>query len=129
VRSGPPLGPMAVPGLRVLLNLNEYFVHHEDVRRANGMGPRTDRPDLQDALWSITRRGASLQLRKAKVGVELQRTGGDKVRGRKGSPVCTITGEPGEIALYLNGRRGVAQVSLTGAPKAIAVVEAADLGI
>jgi hypothetical protein len=26
------------------VNLNEYFVHHEDVRRANGLGPRVDGP-------------------------------------------------------------------------------------
>ena len=36
-----------------LFNLNEYVVHHEDVRRANGLGPRTDRPDLDAALWGL----------------------------------------------------------------------------
>ncbi len=50
VGSGPPpllphrLGP-EIP------NLNEFFVHHEDVRRANGRGPRTNGPDLDPALW------------------------------------------------------------------------------
>jgi uncharacterized protein (TIGR03085 family) len=129
VRSGPPIGPMAVPGLRTLTNLNEYYVHHEDVRRANGLGPRTDRPELQDALWSLTRRGARLQLRKVRAGVELERAGGEVVRGRKGQLVCRITGEPGEIALYLNGRRGPAEVQITGDPEAIAAVERADLGL
>ncbi len=37
VRTGPPLGPFAVPGLRTQINLIEYVVHHEDVRRANGL--------------------------------------------------------------------------------------------
>jgi uncharacterized protein (TIGR03085 family) len=129
VRSGPPIGPMAVPGLRTLTNLNEYFVHHEDVRRANGLGPRTDRPDLQDALWSQTRLGARLQLRKVRAGVELQRAGGEVVRGHSGQPVCRISGDPGEIALYLNGRRGPAQVELSGDPDAIAALQRAELGI
>jgi uncharacterized protein (TIGR03085 family) len=120
---------MAVPGLRTLTNLNEYFVHHEDVRRANGLGPRTDRPDLQDALWSQTRLGARLQLRKVRAGVELQRAGGEVVRGHSGQPVCRISGDPGEIALYLNGRRGPAQVELSGDPDAIAALQRAELGI
>src|SRR6266545_2372502 len=51
VRKGAPLFPWRVPGLRTMLNLNEYVVHHEDVRRANGLTPRTDRPDLEAALW------------------------------------------------------------------------------
>src|SRR3712207_3471288 len=42
VRTGPPPGPFAVPGLREQINLVEYAVHHEDVRRANDMEPRTD---------------------------------------------------------------------------------------
>ena len=42
-----------MPGLRKLLNLNEYVVHHEDARRANGLGPRADRTDLQDTIWSL----------------------------------------------------------------------------
>ena len=55
LRSGPPAVPWRVPGLRPLLNINEWFVHHEDVRRANGEGPRADRPDLDDALWPNVR--------------------------------------------------------------------------
>jgi uncharacterized protein (TIGR03085 family) len=130
VRSGPPLGPMAVPGLRVLLNLNEYFVHHEDVRRANGRGPRTDRPDLDDALWTMTRRGAALQLRKVRgAGVELVRPGHPPVVAKRGTPVARLIGEPGEIVLFLNGRRGVAEIERSGDPSAIAILEAADLGI
>ena len=47
-----PLVPWRVPVLRPLLNFNEWFVHHEDVRRPDGEGPRTDRPDLDEALWA-----------------------------------------------------------------------------
>jgi hypothetical protein len=34
-----------------MFNGFEYFIHHEDARRANGMGPRMDRPDLDELSW------------------------------------------------------------------------------
>ena len=53
LRGGPPLVPWRLPGLRRMLNENEWFIHHEDVRRANGRPPRTDRTDLDAAEWAI----------------------------------------------------------------------------
>ena len=35
IRSGPPIGFFRIGWVRALANLNEFFVHHEDVRRAN----------------------------------------------------------------------------------------------
>lgn len=40
IRAGPPPGFFRIGWVRRVPNLNEYFVHHEDVRRANGRGPR-----------------------------------------------------------------------------------------
>jgi uncharacterized protein (TIGR03085 family) len=130
VRNGPPIGPFAVPGLRSLINLNEYVVHHEDVRRANGMGPRTDRDDLDDAIWSMLRRGAGLQLRKVRkeIAVTLQRTGGDATTVGKG-PSVVLAGGPVDLLLYLMGRKGAAQVELTGDPAAVTLLREASLGI
>ena len=130
VRNGPPLGPFAVPGLRTLINLNEYVVHHEDVRRANGLGPRADRPDLQDALWGLLRRGAALQLRSVRKQVTVRLAPPDREAVTVGSgPEVVVTGEPVELVLYLMGRKGVAQVELSGDPSAVATLEAAKLGI
>src|SRR5690606_5070843 len=120
-----------------LLNLNEYVVHHEDVRRANGMGPRTDRPDLDGEVWSMLRRGAKLMTRKVKgAGLVLRRAdariSSDEIVTRKtaeGQPTATLTGEPVELLLYLFGRRGAAQVELTGPPEAVAAVEQAAFGV
>lgn len=129
VRNGPPLGPFAVPGLRTLINLNEYVTHHEDVRRANGLGPRTDRPDLQDVLWGQLRHGARLMLRKLKgAQVRLVRPDGQEHVIGKG-PEVTIAGEPLEIVLYLQGRREAAEVEISGHPSAQEALETADLGI
>ena len=133
VRNGPPPGPFAVPGLRTVLNLNEYVVHHEDVRRANGSGPRTDRPDLQRALWRLLRRGAGLQVRKVRkqVSVRIRRSDGlDGADITVGSgPEAILSGEPLELVLFLNGRKGAAQVSFGGDPDAVRVLESAELGI
>ncbi|MCU1483788.1 MAG: uncharacterized protein JWN67_534 [Actinomycetia bacterium] len=126
----PALFPWRVPKLRDLVNLNEYVVHHEDVRRANAMGPRTDRPDLQDAMWKVVTGSARLATRKlGPVGLELARPGGERRVARKGEPSATLTGEPVELALYLGGRKANAVVELTGAPEAVAAVETAPFGV
>ncbi len=129
VRNGPPLGPMAVPGLRTLLNLHEYVVHHEDVRRANDLVPRTDRPDLQDAVWGLLRRQARLLLRRVPdATVRLERDGGGAVAVGSG-PEVVVAGEPVELLLYLFGRRGAAQVQITGDATAREALAQAKLGI
>lgn len=129
VRNGPPIGPFAVPGLRTLINLQEYVVHHEDVRRANGLGPRTDRPDLQDALWGLLRNGARFLLRKVKgAKVRLQRPDGGSVTVGHG-PEVVVTGEPVDLVLYLFGREGVAQVEISGDPDAQRALADAPKGV
>ena len=130
IRSGPPPVPWRVPKLRELLNLQEYFVHHEDVRRANGLDRRVDNDEVEEALWRNLRRGARLMVRKVRdVGVELQRPGYEPFTARKGSPVVRVVGEPGEIVLRLLGRTPAAQVELRGDAAAVAAFERAELGI
>ncbi|MDQ2650748.1 MAG: TIGR03085 family metal-binding protein [Actinomycetota bacterium] len=131
VRDGPPLlGPFAVPGLRTFVNLSEYAIHHEDVRRANGMAPRQDRGDLQEGLWKVLRRGARLQLRNVEgATVHVARPGGESVTVGKAGPAVTVTGDPLELALYLAGRRDVAHVELTGDQQAIDALATAKLGV
>ena len=130
IRSGPPLFPWRIPKLRTLLNLNEYFIHHEDVRRANGRARRTDRPDLDDALWAMLRRGTKFTTRSLKGGgLTLQRTSGEQIEVHKGDPVATIVGEPSEILLYLSGRRTAAIVEILGPPEAVDRVVNAKLGL
>ena len=131
VRSGPPPGPFRLRRLRTVVNLNEFYVHHEDVRRANGGRPRPDRPDLQDALWSVLGKSARLQLHRLKgVGVDYIRSdSGERINARKGEPLARLVGLPGELALLLSGRREAAQVEVQGDAEAVATFEAAKLGI
>jgi uncharacterized protein (TIGR03085 family) len=136
VRTGPPAVPWRIPKVRTLLNLNEYVVHHEDVRRANGRPPRTDRPDLDEAIWGMLRRGAKVLTRRVDAPLVLQRGPENREDGedgeivaRKGTAPAVLRGEPVELLLYLMGRRGAAQVELSGPPAAIDAVEAAQFGI
>src|SRR5438552_11118594 len=88
IRGGPPrLSVFAIPGMDERLNMVEYFVHHEDVRRgADGWQPREIGTGLADALW-LRLRGARLVLRKAPVGIELVRD--DRPAGAGDQPVRT----------------------------------------
>lgn len=131
LRGGPPLVPWRLPGLRELLNLNEWFVHHEDVRRAGaGAAEPRDRPDLDAALWTMLRRGSRMMLRKVKgTGVALEAPGFGELPARGDGPSVRLVGGPQELMLYLNGRRSVAAVDVSGPEEALAALDAADLGV
>jgi uncharacterized protein (TIGR03085 family) len=131
LRSGPPPGLFRVPWIRKVANLNEFFVHHEDVRRANGMGPRANPAALDEALWHNVKSGAFLLTRRVRgPGLQLARAGTATTHKAKGGdPVVTMTGAPGELLLYLFGRREVAEVELSGPPDAVETVRRATFGI
>ena len=117
--------------MRRLANLNEYFVHHEDVRRANGTGPRPMAVDLNRALWrNVTRTPWFLSRRLRGVGLELEWAGTtERARARRGAPVARLIGQPGELLLYLFGRQRVAQVDIEGDPAAVAAVRETAFGM
>jgi uncharacterized protein (TIGR03085 family) len=130
LRGGPPLVPWRLPVLRPLLNGNEWFVHHEDVRRANGEGPRLDRPDLDEFAWTTVRRTSRLMLRKVEgAGVALAAPDFGEVPARGPGPSARVTGGPQELALFLSGRRSAARVEVTGPDEAVAALAAANLGV
>jgi uncharacterized protein (TIGR03085 family) len=122
IRSGPPASSVfRIPGLDERLNLVEYFVHHEDVRRAgDGWQPRDLAPGLTEALWQRLR-GARFVLRKAPVGIELVRddrpaSPGQRVRitAKARTPVVTVTVSPAELTLWALGRTTAARVRFDG---------------
>jgi uncharacterized protein (TIGR03085 family) len=73
-RSGPPrLSPFAIGGFDAAANTVEYFVHHEDVRRAaEGWTERELPAGLSDALWKRLK-GSRLFLRSAPTGIVFAR--------------------------------------------------------
>ncbi|MEO5878166.1 MAG: TIGR03085 family metal-binding protein [Streptosporangiaceae bacterium] len=120
IRNGPPkYSPLALPGVEEKVNLIEYFVHHEDVRRARpDWEPRTLTPALEDLLWQ--RLGAArLMLRKLAVGVSLVAPDGRRRTVTKGSGSVSVHGPASELALWVAGRTDVARVRLEGEPAAV----------
>jgi uncharacterized protein (TIGR03085 family) len=130
-RSGPPPGFFRIGWVRRVPNLNEFFVHHEDVRRANGHGPRASDHAMDEALWHNVARAAWFLARRLRgAGLELQWAGTDHtVRARRGEPAARITGHPGELLLYLFGRQGAAHVQVSGPDAAVDAVERARFGM
>ncbi len=131
IRSGPPmLSVMALPGMDERVNTVEFFVHHEDVRRAaDGWEPRALASGESDMLWGRLRM-ARFMLRKAPVGVELARddigpaadnTNGASYRitARNATPAVTVIGSPAELTLWVMGRRAAARVRMDGIQAAV----------
>ncbi len=130
VRNGPPLlSIFAIPGVERLANTMEFFIHHEDLRRANGLEPRDLDPDLEDQLWTIIRRMAKLFLRKAPCGVRLATPDGRSMVARDDETMVTVNGEVGELALFIYGRQDAAEVTLEGPSDAVSALREADFGI
>ena len=121
VRTGPPrFSPFQLKQLDEASNIIEFYVHGEDVRRAQpDWTPRELDPVFQDALWSRLERTARLTGRGTPTGLVLRRPDGRTAVANRGTPVVTATGEPSELLLFLYGRRTAAQVDLAGEEEAI----------
>jgi uncharacterized protein (TIGR03085 family) len=132
IRSGPPPGFFRIGWVRSFPNLNEFFVHHEDLRRANSRGPRDSlTPALEAALWRNVRQGSHYLGRRLRdVGLEITWAGTDeRMTVRDGEPTAQLSGPPGELLLYLFGRQAAARVEVTGPAKAVATVRDTHFGM
>ena len=118
-----------------LVNLNEFFVHHEDVRRGGGdttPRPAADIAEVEEALCGASlRRGAALSARKVRgAGLDLARPDGAGRLGQEGDTDRHLhAAGPGRSPSSSSGRRAAAQVELDGPPDAVAAVEGASFGI
>ncbi len=131
IRSGPPVGFFRIGWVRSFPNLNEFFVHHEDVRRANAMVPRTLTPELEAALWRNVRRGTRYLGRRLRyAGLEIEWVGTtERLTVRPGEPMARLSGRPGELLLYVFGRQDAAQVEIIGSAEAVAAVQRTQFGM
>ncbi|QOV38980.1 TIGR03085 family protein [Streptomyces ferrugineus] len=132
IRTGPPrFSPFQLKQIDEASNTIEFYVHTEDVRRAQpDWTPRELDPVFQDALWSRLERSARLMGRGAPTGLVLRRPDGQTAVAHKGTPVVTVTGEPSELLLFSYGRQSAAKVELDGDEDAIAKLhETKQLGI
>ncbi|MEV4330535.1 TIGR03085 family metal-binding protein [Streptomyces sp. NPDC049597] len=131
IRTGPPrMSPYAIKPVDEAANTIEFFVHAEDVRRAQpDWAPRDLDKVFENVLWSRLEKGARLLGRRSPVGLVLRRPDGQTAVAHRGTPVVTVTGEPGELTLFAFGRQDATRVDLEGDKDAIARVREAQLGV
>ncbi len=134
VRSGPPLwSPTALPPVDRVVNTLEYFVHHEDIRRAApGWRPRelTDR-EQRTLFKTLSVAGKGL-VRPAGVPVEIRWTDGVRQRTAvlaKGTDPVVVTGAPAELAMLLFGREQYTGLTFEGPRDRVRRLTAGRLGL
>ena len=132
LRHGPPLwSPYAVPKLDATLNTLEYFVHHEDIRRAQAdWTARTLDGDAEKLLWTMVRTAGKGLTRNAPVGVVVENAvTGSRATLKGGSPSVTVRGLPSEVVLFVFGRKAQSDVELVGDAADVERLRAASLGV
>jgi uncharacterized protein (TIGR03085 family) len=128
LRQGPPKWMRAGPLAKA--NVGENWIHHEDVRRANGQGPRPRDPAISEILWGSLALAAVLARRKLEgAGLVLKAADGRERTVKAGEALVTVRGQPDELALWMAGRQEAAVVELEGDPAAVAIVLATKLSI
>jgi uncharacterized protein (TIGR03085 family) len=126
VRRGPPY-PMRLVDEQI--NTVEYFVHHEDVRRAIGDVPvRQLEPGMQEVLWRRLRVMVRLTSRKVPVGLVYEWPGQGSVTARRGDPEVTVSGLPSELTLFAFGRGGASSAELSGDEASVDRLQRTPLG-
>lgn len=126
----PGLTPYAVKPIEVLGNTLEYFVHHEDLRRAQpAWKPRELAKADEDVIWRALKLGGRMLARDVDVPLRVGRAdAAGTVTLQKGPDALTIVGKPSELVLFLFGRNQVRDLTFDGPAESIAAVRGADLG-
>lgn len=127
IAAGPPLlSPFKL--LDPLVNLNEMFIHHEDVRRAQpGWQPRTLDAGTVKALTRSLPVMARLTMAKVPARVALRTPEGKTLVTAGRGPAVTVTGAPEELLLFAVGREG--RVTFDGDDDAVLAVRQARRGL
>jgi uncharacterized protein (TIGR03085 family) len=129
VRNGPPWWSLhSLPWLRNKINAMEFFIHHEDVRRAQpGWEPRRADSRRAALLWSLLR-AAWVLYRNSPVGVILRLPDGSERTVRRGERSVTVVGPAEELALHAYGR-DEAIVEIQGEQADVSTMQASRRGL
>jgi uncharacterized protein (TIGR03085 family) len=127
----PGLTPYAIKRLEKLLNTLEYFVHHEDLRRAqDDWEPRELDAADQQQLWNAVKGAGRLSARKAGVPVRIARSDvpDQSATLRRGEDPVTVTGLPSELVLFFFGREQTRGLRFDGPPESVQSLQRAKKG-
>lgn len=132
VRSGPPIwSPTRITAIDQLANTVEFFVHLEDVRRAQPTwAPRELDTDLIDALSGVLTKMAKRLVSKSPVGIVLEPDDGrDPIVAKQAEPSVTVRGPIGELVMFVYGRQAHSRVQLFGDDASVAAANDASFGL
>ncbi|WP_433078814.1 TIGR03085 family metal-binding protein [Dactylosporangium sp. CA-052675] len=124
-------GPLLLRPFDEAMNVTEFFVHLEDVRRAApGWTPRDLPPSYAQVLAARAKTTARLSARRFPARVEVSGPGVEPFTvNPKREPAVRVSGAPGELVLFFSGRQSVAEVSVTGPDDLAEKLRGARLGI
>lgn len=109
--AGPPAS-FSLPWARHL-RLVEDWIHHEDMRRANGLGPRLPDAELDKAIWEAAAVASRFPyIARGRETLEVATPDGRLRRAASAEPTGRVCGPPGELLLFVAGRIDVAQVTI-----------------
>jgi uncharacterized protein (TIGR03085 family) len=132
VRSGPPFwSPTKIGKIDELANTVEFFVHLEDVRRAQPTwDPRELDDDLTAALYGVLGKMAKRLVGKSPVGIVLEPDDDhEPIVAKQAEPSVTVRGPVGELVMFVYGRQAHSNVEVSGDAESVAAVNAASFGI
>jgi uncharacterized protein (TIGR03085 family) len=132
VRSGPPFwSPTRIAKVDELANTVEFFVHLEDVRRAQPVWePRRLDADLVDALSGVLTKMAKRLVKNSPVGIVLEPDDDhEPIVAKQAEPSVTVRGPVGELVMFVYGRQAHSAVELFGDDDSVAAANAASFGI
>jgi len=132
VRSGPPIwSPTRLAAVDKIVNTVEFYVHHEDVRRAGeSWDERELDPALEDRLYWALSKMAKRLVKSSQVGIVLQPTGGrPPITLKEASPSVTVAGPVGELVLFAYGRQDESNVDIAGDDESVEAVRTASFGV
>ena len=124
----------ALPPVDAAFNTLEYFVHHEDIRRAQpGWRRRHLSAEGADTLWKALRAQGPTLVRSTGVPVVIRRT--DRPDGTEetatllpGRAPVELSGPVSELVMYLHGRDQVRDIAFAGPEQRVAKVRRSSLG-
>ncbi|MEV6846814.1 TIGR03085 family metal-binding protein [Actinoplanes sp. NPDC051411] len=126
LRTPPWWSPLSHRPLEALANGGEFFIHHEDVRRARAdWEPRDLAAEDAALLWGQARFRARMALGRLDAPITVRADGFGEV-ALKGDETV-LSGAPGELILFLAGRKDAARVEISG--PAAEKIRAADLSL
>lgn len=132
LRHGPPVwSPYAVPKLDTMFNTIEFFVHHEDIRRAQPDWEARELPaEAEKVLWGMVRTAGKALVRRAPVGIAIENSAtGSRVVLKDSPQQVVVHGLPSEVTLFVYGRQAQAQVELLGDDEDVAALRSSSLGV